>query len=32
MPTELVDGIDLSDDPLPASRAAAYAESYGRRQ
>lgn len=31
MPTNLIDGIDASDDPLIASRAAAYAESFSRR-
>ena len=32
MPTNVVDGIEPSDDPMLASRTAAYAESYGRRQ
>ena len=31
MPTSLTDGIELSDDPLPAARAAAYAVSFARR-
>ncbi len=31
MPTSLTDGIELSDDPLPSVRAAAYAVSFGRR-
>jgi catalase len=31
LPTNLTDGIELSDDPLPAMRAAAYAVSFGRR-
>ena len=31
MPTSLTDGIELSDDPLPSARAAAYAVSFGRR-
>jgi catalase len=30
-PTRLVDGIELSDDPLPAVRSATYAISYARR-
>jgi catalase len=30
-PTHLPDGIELSDDPLPAARSAAYAISYKRR-
>jgi catalase len=30
-PTRLVDGIGLSDDPLPAVRSATYAISYARR-
>jgi catalase len=30
-PTRLVDGIELSDDPLPAIRSATYAISYARR-
>jgi catalase len=32
MPTQLVDGVEPSDDPLIESRTEAYAESYGRRQ
>ena len=32
MPGQLDDGIEPSDDPMIASRTAAYAESYGRRQ
>jgi catalase len=32
MPTNLTAGIELSDDPLPLVRAAAYAVSFGRRQ
>lgn len=32
MPTNLTDGIEPSDDPLIQSRAAAYAESFARRQ
>jgi catalase len=31
MPTNLTAGIELSDDPLPSVRAAAYGVSYGRR-
>jgi catalase len=31
LPTSLTDGIELSDDPLPAARAAAYAVSFARR-
>lgn len=31
MPTNLAPGIELSDDPLPSVRAAAYGVSYGRR-
>jgi catalase len=31
MPTSLIDGIELSDDPLPRVRAAAYAVSFARR-
>ena len=31
MPTQLTDGIELSDDPLIAVRAAAYGESFSRR-
>src|SRR5216683_1998190 len=31
MPTSLTAGIELSDDPLPSVRAAAYAVSFGRR-
>jgi catalase len=31
-PTTLTDGIELSDDPLPALRTAAYALSFARRQ
>jgi catalase len=31
MPTTLTDGIELSDDPLPTVRAAAYALSFARR-
>ena len=31
VPTNLTPGIELSDDPLPAVRAAAYGVSYGRR-
>jgi catalase len=30
-PTRLIDGIELSDDPLPAVRSATYAISYARR-
>jgi catalase len=32
MPTNLTDGIELSDDPLPQVRANAYAISFSRRQ
>jgi catalase len=32
LPTKLMDGIELGDDPLPGVRAAAYAVSFGRRQ
>jgi catalase len=31
LPTRLTDGIELSDDPLPNVRAAAYGVSFGRR-
>lgn len=31
-PTNLIDGIELSDDPLPALRTSVYALSFGRRQ
>ena len=31
VPTNLTPGIELSDDPLPAVRSAAYGVSYGRR-
>jgi hypothetical protein len=31
-PTALTDGIELSDDPLPALRTSAYAPSFARRQ
>jgi catalase len=31
VPTNLTDGIELSDDPLPGVRAAAYGVSFGRR-
>ncbi len=31
VPTALTAGIELSDDPLPSVRAAAYAVSFGRR-
>ena len=31
-PTNLTDGIELSDDPLPALRTSAYALSFARRQ
>lgn len=31
LPTSLTDGIELSDDPLPAARTAAYAVSFARR-
>jgi catalase len=30
-PTKLTDGIELSDDPIPAARSAAYSISYERR-
>jgi catalase len=30
-PTKLTEGIDLSDDPIPAARSAAYSVSYERR-
>jgi catalase len=32
MPTQLADGIELSDDPLPVVRAGAYTVSFARRQ
>jgi catalase len=32
LPTNLTPGIELSDDPLPSVRAAAYGISFGRRQ
>lgn len=32
LPTNLTDGIDVSDDPLIELRTEAYAESFGRRQ
>jgi catalase len=32
MPTNLTDGIELTDDPLPQVRTAAYAVSFSRRQ
>jgi catalase len=32
MPTQLTDGIELSDDPLVGARAAAYTVSFARRQ
>jgi catalase len=32
MPTQLTDGIELSDDPLPVVRAGAYTVSFSRRQ
>ena len=32
MPTQLTDGIELSDDPLPLVRAGAYTVSFSRRQ
>lgn len=32
LPTNLTPGIELSDDPLPRVRAAAYGVSFGRRQ
>ena len=31
MPTALTDGVELSDDPLPPARAAAYSVSFARR-
>ena len=31
LPTNLTAGIELSDDPLPSVRTAAYAVSFGRR-
>ena len=31
-PTAVTDGIELSDDPLPALRTSAYAMSFARRQ
>lgn len=31
LPTSLTDGIELSDDPLPLARSAAYAVSFARR-
>jgi catalase len=31
-PTALTDGIELSDDPLPALRSSAYGLSFARRQ
>jgi catalase len=31
LPTKLTAGIELSDDPLPSVRAAAYGVSFGRR-
>ncbi len=31
MPTAFTDGIELSDDPLPSVRAAAYGVSFARR-
>jgi len=31
LPTNLTAGIELSDDPLPIVRTAAYAVSFGRR-
>ena len=31
LPTSLTDGIELSDDPLPRARSAAYAVSFARR-
>ena len=31
LPTNLTVGIELSDDPLPSVRAAAYGVSFGRR-
>jgi hypothetical protein len=31
MPTNLTEGIELSDDPLPSVRGAAYAVSFTRR-
>jgi catalase len=31
LPNQLLDGIDMSDDPMPDFRSAAYAESFARR-
>ena len=31
MPTNLTEGMELSDDPLPTARTAAYAVSFARR-
>jgi catalase len=31
-PTSLTDGIELSDDPLPALRSSVYALSFAHRQ
>jgi catalase len=31
LPTNLTPGIELSDDPLPSVRSAAYGISFGRR-
>jgi catalase len=31
LPTNLTPGIELSDDPLPSVRSAAYGVSFGRR-
>jgi catalase len=31
LPTNLTTGIELSDDPLPSVRSAAYGVSFGRR-
>jgi catalase len=31
LPTNLTPGIELSDDPLPSVRTAAYGVSFGRR-
>ena len=31
LPTNLTPGIELSDDPLPSLRSAAYGISFGRR-
>ena len=31
LPTNLTAGIELSDDPLPSVRTAAYSVSFGRR-